>query len=65
MDKSDEIKKKRFNKKSVKDFLFDFMIIVIGCISGGLFEQLQIMLPNGLTSGGITGISESLELLQI
>ena len=25
MDKSDEIKKKRFNKKSVKDFLFDFI----------------------------------------
>ena len=56
MDKSDEIKKKRFNKKSVKDFLFDFMIIVIGCISGG-FSSIAIMLPNGLTSGGITGIS--------
>ena len=55
MDKSDEIKKKRFNKKSVKDFLFDFMIIVIVCISGG-FSSIAIMLQNGLTSGGITGI---------
>ena len=32
------------------------MIIVIGCISGG-FSSIAIMLPNGLTSGGITGIS--------
>lgn len=49
-------KKSRFNKKSIKDFLFDFLIIFIGCVSGG-FSSIAIMIPNGLTSGGITGIA--------
>ncbi len=55
----EEKKKTGLNKKNVKDFFVDLVFIVIACIIGG-FSSIAIMLPNGLTSGGITGIARIL-----
>ncbi len=42
--------------KRAKTFLIDLIFLVTACISGS-FASLGILIPNGLTSGGITGIA--------
>ncbi len=44
---------KKFNTKK---FSFDILILTIGCLIG-TFSSIAIMIPNGLTSGGVTGIA--------
>lgn len=47
--------KYRPEKKEIKTFLIDLIFLLTGCISGG-FASIGILIPNGLTSGGLTGI---------
>ena len=46
---------KKINKKSVKKFAVDLIYIIIGCVIGA-FSLTAILIPNGLSSGGLTGI---------
>lgn len=46
---------KKINKKMVKKFIVDLIYIIIGCIIGA-FSLTTILIPNGLSSGGLTGI---------
>lgn len=46
-------------KKNLKEFAADALFIFTGCIAGA-FASIGIMIPNGLTSGGITGIARIL-----
>ena len=45
---------KNFAQKDVKDFLLDFLIITVACFMGGI-AIVTIMIPSGLSSGGLTG----------
>lgn len=47
-------------KENLKKFGVDMMFILIGC-SLGAFSSIGIMIPNGLSSGGITGICRILQ----
>ncbi len=49
-----------FTKEKVKGFFTDFVILLIAC-SISAFSTVGVMIPNGLTSGGITGISRILQ----
>ena len=42
-------------KEKLKRWGIDMIFIIIGCALGA-FSSISIMIPNGLTSGGITGI---------
>lgn len=42
-------------KKKARDFFADFAVLLIACCIGA-FSIVYILIPNGLTSGGITGI---------
>ncbi|NLD18673.1 MAG: YitT family protein [Clostridiales bacterium] len=53
--KEEKEKKKIFTKKAVKEFMVDFAILLIAC-SVSAFSVVGVLLPNGLTSGGITGV---------
>jgi uncharacterized membrane-anchored protein YitT (DUF2179 family) len=50
----------KIDKKSVKKFAVDLIYILIGCIVGGL-SLTAILIPNGLSSGGLTGIVRMLQ----
>ena len=52
--------KSKINKKSVKTFLVDCIMLFIAC-SAGAFSTVAVMIPNGLTSGGLTGIVRLLQ----
>ena len=52
--KADLDKIKNFAQKDVKDFLLDFLIITVACFMGGI-AIVTIMIPSGLSSGGLTG----------
>src|SRR5665648_385275 len=43
------------NKRTIKKFAVDLIYILMGCIIGG-FSLTAILIPNGLSSGGLTGI---------
>ena len=43
------------NKEKVKDFVIDFLVLLAACCISS-FSVVSVMLPNGLTSGGLTGI---------
>lgn len=58
-DRKKKENKKIPGKRGVKDFLTDWSLIVFACVIGG-FSTIAVMLPNGLTSGGITGIARIL-----
>lgn len=45
----------KIKKKAIKKFAVDLIYILIGCTIGG-FSLTAILIPNGLSSGGITGI---------
>jgi len=53
---------KKINKEAVKKFCIDFFFLVIGC-SVGAFGITAVMIPNGLTSGGLTGIVRIVQVL--
>lgn len=46
---------KKINKASIKKFAIDLIYIVIGS-SIGAFSLTAVLIPNGLSSGGLTGI---------
>ncbi len=46
---------KKFNKEKAKKLGIDMLFILSGCAIGA-FSSICILIPNGLTSGGITGI---------
>lgn len=43
-------------KKDIKLFMTDLLFVFLGCVSGA-FSSVGILIPNGLTTGGITGIA--------
>lgn len=43
------------DKKKIKMFSIDFLLLFLAC-AAGTFSTVAVMLPNGLTSGGLTGI---------
>ena len=45
----------KIDKKAIKKFAVDLIYILIGCLIGG-FSLTAILIPNGLSSGGVTGI---------
>lgn len=47
-------------KKKTKAFLTDFVILLLACCFSA-FAVVGVMIPNGLTSGGITGIARILQ----
>lgn len=42
-------------KEKIKDFAIDFLVLLVACCISS-FSVVGVMLPNGLTSGGLTGI---------
>jgi len=55
-----KIIKEFFNKEKMKTWGLDFLFIVVGCALGA-FSTISILIPNGLSSGGITGICRILQ----
>lgn len=53
------MRKKGLGKRT-RRFLVDFLILIIACCIGA-FSTVCIMIPNGLTSGGLTGITRILQ----
>lgn len=49
------MKRENLSKKKLKTFLIDFVVLLVSCIAGA-FSTVGVLIPNGLTSGGITGI---------
>ena len=47
--------KSKINKGAIKNFCVDFMFLVVAC-SAGAFSVTAVLIPNGLTSGGVTGL---------
>lgn len=43
------------NKPGLKVLLTDYLFLIIACVVGA-FSTTAVMIPNGLTSGGLTGI---------
>lgn len=54
------MKKPEINKKKIKLFCTDLFFIIVAC-SLGAFALTAVMIPNGLTSGGLTGIVRILQ----
>lgn len=48
-------KSNTFTKENIKGFFADFVILLIGCCISS-FSIQGVLIPNGLTSGGVTGI---------
>lgn len=48
-------KKDTFSKENIKRMLIDLFVVCLGCAIGS-FATIGVLIPNGLTSGGITGI---------
>lgn len=53
--KKEKTAKLKIDRKKVKSTTVDMMFLLIACCFG-TFSTVSIMLPNGLTSGGLTGI---------
>lgn len=51
---------KQGKKEKIKKFGIDISFLIIGC-SVGAFSSISILIPNGLSSGGITGICRILQ----
>lgn len=49
-----------FTKRKIRDFFTDFVILLAACCISA-FSTVSVMIPNGLTSGGITGIARILQ----
>lgn len=50
------------DKRAIKNFAIDFLFLLLGCISG-CFSTVAILLPNGLSMGGLTGIVRNLQFI--
>ena len=58
---AEEIKTiKKLSKEKVKKGIIDWIIIILGCVFSA-YSAVGILVPYGLTSGGITGISRMLQ----
>lgn len=53
-------RKKRSEKIDWKKFIWDMLFICAGCAFGS-FASIAVMIPNGLSAGGITGIARILQ----
>lgn len=53
--KAKNSKNNKITKQNLKDFFTDFAILTVACCISS-FSIVSVMIPNGLTSGGITGI---------
>lgn len=51
---------KKLTKQKIKNAVMDFILVLIAC-SVGAFATVSIMLPNGLSSGGLTGVIRILQ----
>lgn len=49
------MKVKKITKERVKNIAIDLFFLIVGC-SLGAFSLTAVLIPNGLTSGGLTGI---------
>ena len=49
------MKIKNISKRKLRTFLIDFVVLLVSCIAGA-FSTVGVLIPNGLTTGGITGI---------
>ena len=47
--------KSKINKEAIKNFCIDFMFLTLACAIGA-FSLAAVLIPNGLTSGGLTGM---------
>jgi uncharacterized membrane-anchored protein YitT (DUF2179 family) len=54
--------KGKITKASIKKFLVDLLFIGIGCAVGA-FATVGILIPNGLTSGGLTGAVRIIQMI--
>ncbi len=50
----------KIDKKKIKLLSLDFVLLFLAC-AAGTFSTVSVMLPNGLTSGGLTGIVRILQ----
>ncbi len=55
MDKIGETFFTEQRKKKIKSFIIDLAVILVASVLGA-FSTVAVMIPNGLTSGGVTGI---------
>lgn len=53
-------KRMKPDKNDIKRFSLDFVLLVIGC-AFGCFSTVAVLIPNGLTTGGLTGIVRILQ----
>lgn len=60
LDKIKNWKRQTFTKKNMKKFGIDFSVLMVACFVSA-FSVVGVMIPNGLTSGGITGIARILQ----
>lgn len=59
MEKKDK-KIKKLEKNDIKKFSVDFFILLVGCACGS-FSTVAVLIPNGLTTGGLTGMVRILQ----
>ena len=52
--------KETITKEKIKEWGIDWIFIIVGCALGA-FSSICILIPNGLSSGGITGICRILQ----
>lgn len=52
--------KDKLTGEQIKNYVLDFFIVMGACLAGG-FATVSIMLPNGLSSGGLTGVVRILQ----
>jgi uncharacterized membrane-anchored protein YitT (DUF2179 family) len=52
--------KESITKQKIKEWGIDWAFLIVGCAMGA-FSSICIMIPNGLSSGGITGICRILQ----
>ncbi|MGI6732745.1 MAG: YitT family protein [Anaerovoracaceae bacterium] len=52
--------KNTITKEKIKEWGIDWLFIIVGCALGA-FSSICILIPNGLSSGGITGICRILQ----
>lgn len=57
---NDVTKKNRIKKADVKRFSVDFFLLLVGCACGS-FSTVAVLIPNGLTTGGLTGMVRILQ----
>ncbi|MFV0516905.1 MAG: YitT family protein [Aminipila sp.] len=51
---------KKLTDEQIKSFAVDFILVLIACCIGA-FATVSIMIPNGLSSGGLTGVIRILQ----